>query len=104
MTKKLVVPSKEEDRKINRGIALDRDTFAASAQDFARAKLAKDVLPAGLYQMVRRRGERGPQIAPKKVPISLRVDRDVLEAYTATGRGYQARMNAALRRGAKGFL
>jgi uncharacterized protein (DUF4415 family) len=84
---------------INRGIAHDPDTFEATAQDFARAKRAKDVLPAGVYNAVRRRGERGPQRAPKKVPVSLRIDREVLDAYAATGKGYQARMNQVLRRG-----
>jgi hypothetical protein len=35
------------------------------------------------------------------VPVSLRVDLDVLAAYVSTGKGYQSRMNEALRRGAK---
>lgn len=101
MAKKLIPPTKAEDKKINRGIARDPDTFEATATDFARAKPAKDILPAKFYEAARRRGQRGPQKAPKKVPISLRVDQDVLEAYTATGQGYQARMNEVLRRGAK---
>ncbi|MGH7814966.1 MAG: BrnA antitoxin family protein [Candidatus Binataceae bacterium] len=101
MASKLLPPSKAEDRKIDRGIARDPDTFEATREDFARSKLAKEVLPADLYQAVRRRGQRGPQKRPKKVPISIRIDRDVLAAYCATGRGYQARMNQALREGAK---
>jgi uncharacterized protein (DUF4415 family) len=100
MANKLTPPTKAEDKKINRGIARDPDTFEASAEDFARAKPAKDVLPANVYAAVRRRGQRGPQKEPKKVPVSLRVDREVLEAYAATGKGYQARMNEALRLGA----
>jgi uncharacterized protein (DUF4415 family) len=98
---KLVPPTKAEDKKINRGIARDTDTFEATAEDFARAKAVKDVLPANVYEAVRRRGQRGPQKEPKKVPVSLRIDQDVLEAYVATGKGYQVRMNEALRRGAK---
>ncbi len=42
---------------------------------------------------------RGQQKAPTKQMISLRVDRDVLAAYRATGPGWQARMNVALRAG-----
>lgn len=99
MAKKLIPPTRAEDRRTNRGIALDPDTFEASAEDFARAKPAKDVLPANVYALARRRGKRGPQKTPKKVPVSLRVDQDVLNAYAATGRGYQSRMNEVLRRG-----
>lgn len=33
----------------------------------------------------------------KKIPISLRVDPEVLEHYKAKGPGYQSRMNAVLR-------
>jgi uncharacterized protein (DUF4415 family) len=99
MAKKLIPPTSAEDRRINRGIANDPDTFEATAKDFARAKPAKDVLPANVYEAARRRGERGPQKAPKKVPVSLRVDQDVLDAYAATGKGYQSRMNEVLRRG-----
>ena len=101
MAKKIIPPNPAEDKEINRGIARDPDTFEATARDFARAKPAKDVLPASVYRTVRARGERGPQKGPKKVPVSLRVDADVMDAYTATGKGYQIRMNEALRRGAK---
>ncbi len=33
----------------------------------------------------------------RKVPVSLRLDRDVLDWFKAQGRGYQSRINAALR-------
>jgi BrnA antitoxin of type II toxin-antitoxin system len=39
---------------------------------------------------------RGAQKTPTKLMISLRVDRDVLEAYRATGKGWQGRMNETL--------
>jgi hypothetical protein len=61
MANKLTPPTKAEDKKINRGIARDPDTFEASAEDFARAKPAKDVLPANVYAAVRRRGQRGTE-------------------------------------------
>ena len=43
------------------------------------------------------KASRGPQKAPIKEMISLRLDRDVLAAWRATGPGWQARMNDALR-------
>jgi uncharacterized protein (DUF4415 family) len=46
-----------------------------------------------------RRG-RPPSANPKK-PTKLRIDRDILEKFRATGPGWQTRMNAALRRAAR---
>jgi uncharacterized protein (DUF4415 family) len=39
---------------------------------------------------------RGTQKAPTKQMVSLRLDVDVLEKFRATGKGWQARMNATL--------
>ena len=36
-------------------------------------------------------------VPPRKVPISIRVDQDVLEFFKEAGAGYQRRMNAVLR-------
>lgn len=44
------------------------------------------------------RSHRGPQRAPTKALVSLRVDRDVLDAWRATGSGWQGRMNDTLRK------
>jgi uncharacterized protein (DUF4415 family) len=72
-------------------------------EDFARARPTKEVLPPGVYNalVARRRGQRGPQKAPTKVALKLRIDRDILAAYKSKGRGWQTRMNDALRRGLK---
>lgn len=40
---------------------------------------------------------RGPQRAPTKVSTTIRFDRDVLSALKATGRGWQTRVNDAMR-------
>jgi uncharacterized protein (DUF4415 family) len=42
-----------------------------------------------------------PRSPTRKVAIKLRIDPDVIEAYRATGPGWQSRMNMALRRGAR---
>ena len=43
------------------------------------------------------RRTRGPNKHPTKEQVAIRFDRDVLEAFRASGRGWQTRMNAALR-------
>jgi uncharacterized protein (DUF4415 family) len=40
---------------------------------------------------------RGPQKAPRKTPVFVRLDSAIVEAFRATGRGWQTRMNAALK-------
>lgn len=40
---------------------------------------------------------RGPQKAPHKVPVALRLDPSIVKAFRATGRGWQSRVNAILR-------
>ncbi len=61
-----------------------------------------EVLPKEAVEAIRRyRGQRGPQKAPTKELVSLRVDRDVVDAFRATGRGWQTRANDALRADAK---
>jgi uncharacterized protein (DUF4415 family) len=65
---------------------------------FSRARPALDVLPKEVVEAIRRyRGQRGPQKSATKELISLRVDRDVVDAYRATGPGWQTRANEALR-------
>jgi len=47
-----------------------------------------DALPKETTEAVRRyRGQRGPQKSPTKELVSLRVDREVVAAYRATGAG-----------------
>lgn len=65
-------------------------------EDFAQARPASEVLPPEIVAMLVRR--RGPQQAPTKKPVTLRLDPDVLDKFRATGPGWQGRMNEALRR------
>ena len=95
-----IPPSRAENERINRGVAADPDTFEWTTEEFAEARPASEVLPRGLYEAAvkRRRGQRGPQKAPVKKAITLRIDPDILARYKATGPGWQSRMNEALRR------
>jgi uncharacterized protein (DUF4415 family) len=65
------------DREIENAIRIDAD--AAPILDKEWFRKAKLVLPE------------------RKVPISLRMDRDVVEWFKASGRRYQSRMNAVLK-------
>lgn len=50
----------------------------------------------GLAEFQRKRGQRGAQKAPTKVPVTIRLSPDVVERFRATGEGWQTRVNAAL--------
>ena len=51
-----------------------------------------------------KRGRGRPTAAVKRPTLNMRVDADVLEAFKATGQGWQTRINAALREAvANGF-
>ncbi len=55
------------------------------------------VLPVAERRVLLKLGKRGPQKAPKKVPISIRLSPDVAEGLRATGNGWQGRADKALR-------
>ena len=48
--------------------------------------------------IVRRPGQRGPQKAPTKEQVTLRLDREVLAHFRCSGRGWQTRLNDTLKR------
>lgn len=65
------------EREVEARAAADPDNPVWTEQEFAAARL---VLPA----------DRA------KVPVSIRLDREVLEYFKEDGRGYQSRINAVL--------
>ncbi len=65
--------------------------------EIRRAKRGRDVLPAGF--LAKRRGR--PSAEDNKEAVSIRLDRDVIEAFKADGAGWQSRMNDALRQAAR---
>ena len=79
----LIVPTPKEDAAIQAGIAADPDTAEVSAADMARMR------------PLRRVGR--PAVADPKVPVTMRVDADVLAAIKASGAGWQTRVNDVLR-------
>jgi uncharacterized protein (DUF4415 family) len=64
-------------------------------EEFARS-ITFDKLPSRLRQKISSR-KRGLQKAPRKVPVSIRLSPDVVEAFRASGSGWQARVDEILR-------
>ena len=93
--RKILRPSREEDRAITAAAATDPDNPELTDTDFARMRPATAVMP-NLVRLARR--ARGPQKAPTKQLVSLRLDRDVLAHFRRYGRGWQSRINTTLRK------
>lgn len=68
-----------------------------TSRDFERA-IPEDAWPDAIRTAFPR--TRGPQKAPRKVAVSLRLSPDVVAHFRATGPGWQARMDEALRKAA----
>jgi len=67
---------------------------------FARSRPASEVLPEILgpeaaAELLKPRGR--PRAAEKKTPINIRLDSDVVDAFKSRGKGWQSRINEALR-------
>jgi uncharacterized protein (DUF4415 family) len=73
------------------------DNPEISPDEMASAKPFAEAFPH-LSESIRR--ARGKQKSPTKQLISIRLDREVLDAFRATGEGWQGRMNEALRKAA----
>ena len=65
--------------------------------DFARGtwRVGDKIVTREVAQTVLRRGR--PPAANTKLPLTVRYDADIVAAFKATGRGWQTRMNDALR-------
>jgi uncharacterized protein (DUF4415 family) len=85
---KLIRPTDEEEAAIQRGIAADPDNPEWTADDFAKARPFPEVM--------QKRMGRPPKENPQE-QVTMRYDTDVLEAFRATGAGWQTRMNDALK-------
>jgi uncharacterized protein (DUF4415 family) len=96
--KSIAETSDEEDAAITAAALADPDNPPMDEAFMKGMRPAVEVAPE---LVARFRGQRGPQKAPTKQLVSLRLDPDVLAHFRATGRGWQARINAALRKVAK---
>src|SRR4051794_29527176 len=84
-----------EDAAIQRGIDADPDTVEITEEMMTRMRPASQAKPE-IVAAYRR--TRGPQKAPTKQLVSLRLDQEVLERFRARGPGWQRLINEALRK------
>jgi uncharacterized protein (DUF4415 family) len=80
---------------------IDDENPEWTVEDFARARPAREVLreqfgEAVAAEMLKPKGGR-PKSAAPKVLLSIRYSPDVIAHFRATGEGWQARMDSALR-------
>jgi uncharacterized protein (DUF4415 family) len=78
--RRIILPTAQEDDAINAGIASDADTVELTEEWFAKAK----------------RGGRPLSDNPKQLR-SIRFSPEVLDYFRSTGKGWQTRVDAALK-------
>ena len=100
-TSKRIIPAltDDEESRIQRGIAEDPDNPEWTEEDFRNARPFAEVFPELAESIRRSRGR--PAVEKPKRQVSLRLDPEVIDAFKATGKGWQGRINEVLRKAAK---
>jgi uncharacterized protein (DUF4415 family) len=96
----------EEDLAVRRAASTDPDARELTDAELAQFKPASELLPhilgkANAATLMKRRGRPALPVDERKVTLNMRADREVVEAFKATGDGWQTRINDALRAYAK---
>ena len=98
--REFVLPSDEEDAAITAAALADPDAQPMTDEQAARMRPAREVLRPEFFEAIKHlkpsRGGR-PKSASPKVFTGIRFDADVLEGLKATGKGWQTRVNDAMR-------
>jgi uncharacterized protein (DUF4415 family) len=76
------------------------DNPELTEEQIAELRPASEVLPAALFEGLASKRRRGPQKAPTKTMISLRLDQRIIDHFKATGEGWQTRMGEVLKKAA----
>lgn len=82
----------------NNKVIFDDDNPEWTEEDFARARPIEE-FPELMAAFPKMRGRPTGSVKPDaKQPVSLRLDPDIVAHFRATGRGWQSRINDALRK------
>ena len=73
----------------------DPENPPLTAKDFKRAVHARKV-PDKVARLRKKARTRGPQKAPLKQPVYMRLDPQIIAHFKAGGRGWQTRLNDVL--------
>ena len=74
------------------------DSPELTDEELAGMKPFREVLPAMAEKIEREIAKRGrPPVERPKLPVTIRLDQDVIEKFKATGKGWQSRINDILK-------
>ena len=90
----------EEEDRIQANISADPDNPELTDDELAAMRPASEVLDPALYAALTRPRGR-PKSDVVKLAVKLRLDRGTVEAFKATGTGWQTRINDVLAKAAK---
>ena len=90
LKKETILPTDEEDRQINAGIAADPNTYELTDAEFAKMRPVSEIHPEIPPRV------RGPQTNPTKKSTTIRLDSEVLDFFKAQGKGWQTKINDIL--------
>ena len=82
--------------RTNKPELIDDENPEWTEADFKSA-VPFSALPESLRNTLSALKKRGPQKSPTKIPTTIRFDADVLAELKASGKGWQTRVNAAVR-------
>jgi uncharacterized protein (DUF4415 family) len=77
--------TRAQEARIKSGIEADSDTRELTARDFPRMRPFSEIIKRGR-----------PKSTVHKIPVTVRLDEQVIAYFRGSGRGWQTRMNAAL--------
>jgi uncharacterized protein (DUF4415 family) len=104
--RKFHIPSDAEDSALTQAAESDADNRPLTDAQLKRMRPARDVLPTlvgekAAGELLKQRGRPSKPLDERKVATTIRLDPDLLDAFRATGDGWQTRVNDALRAWAK---